>query len=96
MLKDNRFACFVVGDIRDKKGYYRNFVSNTISAFTNAGTKLYNEAILVNSVGSLPVRVGGSFGSNRKMGKCHQNVLIFYKGDISKIRDEIAQIDETT
>jgi DNA modification methylase len=37
MLKDDRFACFVVGDIRDKKGLYRNFVSDTIAAFQSAG-----------------------------------------------------------
>jgi len=87
MLKDNRFACFVVGDVRDKKGYYRNFVSNTIDAFQNAGMKLYNEAILVTAVGSLPIRVGRPFQANRKLGKTHQNVLVFYKGDVNKIRE---------
>jgi len=28
MLKQDRFACFVVGDIREKKGFYRNFISD--------------------------------------------------------------------
>ena len=86
MLKDNRFACFVVGDIRDKQGYYRNFVSDTISAFEDAGALLYNEAILVTAVGSLPIRVGRAFQSNRKLGKTHQNVLIFYKGNPKNIK----------
>ena len=36
-LKDNRFAAFVVGDVRDSKGNYRNFVSETIGAFIDAG-----------------------------------------------------------
>ncbi|MGL5097553.1 MAG: hypothetical protein ACRDD1_18340, partial [Planctomycetia bacterium] len=36
-LKPNRFACFVVGDFRDAAGYYRNFVSDTIGAFEDAG-----------------------------------------------------------
>ena len=84
MLKPNRFACFVVGDIRDKKGFYRNFVSDTISAFQGAGAKLYNEAILVTSVGSLPIRVGRQFEAGRKLGKTHQNVLVFCKGDPKK------------
>lgn len=101
MLKDNRFACFVVGDIRDKQGFYRNFVSDTISAFLDAGTKLYNEAILITAVGSLPIRVGRAFQSNRKLGKTHQNVLVFYKGDIKHIRElgevEVGDIEgETT
>lgn len=86
-LKDNRFACFVVGDIRDKKGLYRNFVSDTIAAFHAAGARLYNEAILITVAGSLPVRSARPFISGRKLGKTHQNVLIFYKGDPSKIRD---------
>jgi len=92
-LKDDRFACFVVGDIRDKKGFYRNFVSDTISAFQDAGTLLYNEAILVTAVGSLPIRIGKQFGSYRKLGKTHQNVLVFYKGDIKKIKENYKEIE---
>ena len=87
MLQDNRFACFVVGDIRNKKGIYRNFVSDTISSFLDAGMSLYNEAILVTAVGSLPIRVGKQFQSGRKLGKTHQNVLVFYKGDPKLIKE---------
>ena len=83
-LKNNRFACFVVGDYRDKKGYYRNFVSKTINAFEMAGAKLYNEAILVNSVGSASMRVTAQFNASRKFVKTHQNVLVFCKGDPKK------------
>jgi len=84
MLRDNRFACFVVGDMRDKLGYYRNFVSDTIAAFRDAGCELYNEAILVTAVGSLPIRVSSQFPVGRKLGKTHQNVLVFIKGDWRK------------
>lgn len=80
-LKPDRFACVVVGDIRDKQGLYRNFVSDTIAAFQDAGAALYNEAILVTAVGSLPIRVGKQFESGRKLGKTHQNVLVFVKGE---------------
>lgn len=80
-LHDNRFACFVVGDVRNKKGMYLNFVSDTIAAFLDCGMSLYNEAILVTAVGSLPIRVGKQFESGRKLGKTHQNVLVFIKGD---------------
>ena len=86
MLKPNRFACFVVGDIRDKKGFYRNFPAHTIEAFQDAGMTLYNEAILVTAIGSLPIRVGRQFGGYRKLGKTHQNVLVFYKGDPKAIK----------
>ena len=80
MLKENRFACFVVGDIRDKTGLYRNFIGETVNAFRAAGLSLYNEIILVNVVGTAPIRVGKPFGQYRKVGKVHQNVLVFYKG----------------
>lgn len=87
-LKDDRFACFVVGDIRDKKtGLYRNFVSDTISAFQDSGAMLYNEAILVTALGSLPIRTGRTFASSRKLGKTHQNVLVFFKGEPKKIKE---------
>jgi hypothetical protein len=91
-LKQNRFACFVVGDIRDEKGNYRNFVSHTIDAFHDAGLELYNEIILINVAGSLPVRVGRQMASSRKVGKMHQNVLVFYKGDPSQIKDIYPEI----
>jgi len=87
MLKPNRFACFVVGDVRDKKGFYRNFPAHTIDAFQDAGMTLYNEAILVTAVGSLPIRVGKQFGGYRKLGKTHQNVLVFFKGDPKTIKE---------
>lgn len=80
-LKQDRFACFVVGDVRDKKGNYYNFVGDTVEAFKAAGLHYYNEAILVTSVGSLPIRAGRQFASGRKLGKTHQNVLVFVKGD---------------
>lgn len=92
-LRENRFACFVVGDVRDKKGIYYNFVSDTIAAFQDAGAKLYNEAILVTAVGSLPIRVGKQFSSGRKLGKTHQNVLVFVKGDPRKATQDCGTVE---
>jgi hypothetical protein len=80
-LKPDRFAAFVVGDFRCKRGFYRNFTGATVAAFEAAGARLYNEAILVTAVGSLPVRVGKQFKAGRKLGKTHQNILVFCKGD---------------
>lgn len=92
-LKDDRFACFVVGDVRDKNGFYYNFVSDTIQAFKEAGMELYNEIILVNVVGSLAIRVRRQFNGGRKVGKMHQNVLVFYKGDPKKIKDNFPELN---
>jgi len=84
LLKQDRFACFVVGEVRDKKGNYYNFVGDTIQAFKDAGLHYYNEAILITAVGSLPIRAGKQFSASRKLGKTHQNILIFVKGDGKK------------
>lgn len=81
LLKDNRFAAIVVGEIRNKNGDYYNFVGDTIQAFLDAGLTYYNELILVTQAGSLPLRVRNYFETSRKIGKTHQNLLVFCKGD---------------
>lgn len=93
LLKDDRFAVWVVGDVRDKKGFYQNFPGETINAFQDAGLILYNEAVLVTSVGSLPIRVGKQFGGYRKLGKTHQNVYAFYKGNPKNIKDIFGEVE---
>lgn len=86
-LKPNRFACFVVGDIRCGDGFYRNFVAHTISAFQYCGCYLYNEAIIINPLGSLPIRAGKYFQGARKLGKAHQNLLAFFNGNPKNIKE---------
>lgn len=98
-LRNDRFACFVVGDVRDKRGNYYNFVGDTVEAFRAAGLAYYNEAILVTAVGSLPIRAGKQFAASRKLGKTHQNVLVFVKGDGKKAAQacgecEFGEIDQ--
>lgn len=84
-LEEDSFAAFVVGEIRHgKNGAYRNFVGDTVSAFVDAGTDYYNELILYTPLGSLPIRVGAQFEATRKIGKTHQNILVFVKGDARK------------
>lgn len=93
-LKDDRFAVFVVGEVRANEGDYYNFVSDTIQAFKDAGMVYYNEIILLNSAGSLPLRAGRLFNASRKVGKMHQNILVFYKGDIKKIKNNFGVVVE--
>ena len=95
LLKPDRFAVFVVGDVRDHtpSGYYRGFVPDTIAAFEAAGARYYNEAILITSAGTLPLRAGKIFQASRKLGKTHQNVLVFCKGTARKAADAIGKVD---
>lgn len=83
-LKPNRFAAFVVGDVRAPDGGYRGFVRDTEIAFERAGARLYNHAILVTAAGSLAMRTSRAFERSRKLGKTHQNILVFVKGDPEK------------
>ena len=81
-LKQDRFACVVVGNFRDTKtGHYRDLVGETVAAMREAGLGYYNEAVLVTSVGSASMRVTKQFNAGRKLCKTHQNVLVFVKGD---------------
>ena len=93
-LRDDRFACFVVGDFRDKRtGFYRNFVGDTVAAFRDVGLELYNQAILVTPRGSLPIRIAKQFTAGRKLGKTHQDVLVFVKGDPMRAARACAEIE---
>ena len=78
LLTDGGFACFVVGEVRNKKGNYIGFVPDTIAAFRDAGLDFYNEAILLNVIASAAMRADGNMKS-KKLVKVHQNVLIFRK-----------------
>lgn len=80
-LKEDRFCGFVVGEIRGPDGFYRHFVNETIAAFERAGAAYYNEAFLVSPAGTLPLRAAKQFVVSRKLGRTHQTVLIFCKGD---------------
>ncbi len=86
-LKNNRFAIFVVSDVRDKKtGFYTNFVEDTVKIFEKNNVHKYNELILIKAIGTLPIRTSAHFLTNRKTGKMHENVLVFYKGDPNHIK----------
>lgn len=76
-LKSSAFACFVVGDFRDKKGFYRGFVGETIKAFEDAGWGLYNHAILLQPLGTAMLRAGKIFEAGKKLTKVHENILVF-------------------
>jgi hypothetical protein len=84
-LKDNRFAAFMVQDVRDQKtGYYRGFICETVAAFERHGAHLYNDAILLNPTGLAAMKANKLFNRSRKLSPCHQHIVIFVKGDWKK------------
>lgn len=78
-LKVGGYACFVVGEVRDKKGYYKDFVGITKNAFNKCGMKFYNDMVLLNSIASASMRADKQFTSSKKVVKVHQNVLVYKK-----------------
>jgi hypothetical protein len=93
MLQQDRFAAWVIGEVRNKDGFYYGLVPETIQAFEAAGAKFYNEFILFTAIGTLPIRTSKQFNSGRKAGKAHQNLLVFYKGDPKKIKSTFKEVD---
>lgn len=81
LLKSGGYACFVVGEVRDKKGNYIGFVPDTINAFRKCGMNYYNEFIFKErGLFSAAFRVNNNFvRGKQKNVKIHQNVLIFKK-----------------
>jgi len=92
-LRPDRFAVWVIGDVRNDDGCYVNLPGRTVEAFEAAGARFYNDAILVTAVGSLPVRVGRQFEASRKLGRTHQNVMVFVKGDPRKATEACGPVE---
>lgn len=93
MLRNDRFACVVVGNYRDKKGFLRDLVGLTVKAMESAGARYYNDFVFVTPVGSLPIRVGKAFQATRKMGRTHQYCLCFVKGDPKKAAQRLGDVE---
>jgi len=91
-LKDNRFAVIVVGDVRDKDGFYYDYPGDIKRLFMREGMKLYNDIILSDAIGTAGMRAN-SFMRKRKVVKVHQNVLVFYKGGIETIPNDFPSLD---
>lgn len=94
-LKQNRFAVIVVGDVRDKKtGFYYDFCGDIKRIFKENGMRLYNEIILIEQTASTALRAA-RYMENRKVAKTHQHILVFFKGDTKKIKEEFQKIEYT-
>lgn len=93
MLKQDRFACVVVGNYRDKKGYLHDLVGLTVRAMESAGCRYYNDFVFVTPCGSLPIRAGKAFQASRKMGRTHQYCLCFVKGDPKKAAERLGDVE---
>ena len=84
LLKDNRFACFVVGNVRDNNGFMKDLVGLTIRLFEKYGLQFYNDIVLRQPIASASMRADKNM-KYRKTVKVHQNVLVFCKGNPKEV-----------
>ena len=96
VLNDDVFAVIVVEEIRDNNGIMYGFVPDTIQAFKDAGFLYYNEMILENRIMSLGVRCPKYFEQSRKVGRHHQNVFVFFKGNPKNIEEKFGSFTQDT
>ena len=92
-LKNDRFFVVVVGDVRDKAGAYRRLVDFTRGVLAANGLQLYNDLVLVEPIGTAAIRAPGQFKQWRKVVKTHQNILVFYKGNMQAIKENFHEIE---
>jgi len=85
-LKQNRFAILVLGDVRDDRGIYRNFLRDNITMMEQLGFHLYNELIYLQMLATAPHRAERNM-RKRKVVKTHQNIYTFYQGDPNLLRN---------
>lgn len=79
-LRQDRFACFEVQNIRDKQGNQVSFAADTVDAFEKAGASFYNHIIHVPPSASAQIKCK-MFRSSRKVVPVHSDVLVFIKGN---------------
>lgn len=95
LLRNDRFAVLTVSSVRKKQrgGPLRDLRGLTVDACQEAGLDLYNEAVLITIAGSLPIRTGKMFVGSRALGRSHQDVLVFVKGNAKRATDACGDVD---
>ena len=89
-LRDNSWACVVVGNYRSKgDDALRDLVGTTVAAFEACGLEYHNEAVLVTPVGTARMRASAQFDVKRKLCRTHQTMLTFVKGDARKATQRV-------
>jgi hypothetical protein len=81
LLAPDRYVAVVVAEARGKDGAEYGLVQDTCVALRAAGLVQQAHYILVNPLGTLPLRMGKQWAASRAPGRHHQHVLVYRKGD---------------
>jgi len=90
-LNDNCFFVVIVGDSRDGNGAYLGAEADHETFFKEQGLHIYNKVVYLESEFTRFAQAKRTLHF-RKIPKADQKVLIFYKGDMSKIKDNYPNI----
>jgi len=90
-LNDNCFFVVMTGDSRDKKGAYYCSESETELFFKENGLSVYNKIVYLECEFTRLAHAKKTLHT-RKFPKREQKIIVAYKGDISKIKDNFAPI----
>ena len=92
LLANNRFAAFVVGAVRDKRGVLRDMKKCMIDAAPDTWT-LANDAVLLTTVGTAAVRAPRQFTATRALSRTHQDILVFVKGSRKEAAQRLGDVE---
>jgi len=90
-LKDNRFFVVMTGDSRNNKGAYYGCEAEHELFFRDQGLAIYNKIIYLECEFTRLAQAKVTLNT-RKFPKREQKILVFYKGDISKIQEHFPKI----
>lgn len=86
VLNDNCFFVIMTGDSRDKNGAYYGCEAEHELFFKSQGLHIYNRIVYLESEFTRLAHAKVTL-NYRKFPKTEQKILVFYKGDMSKIQD---------
>lgn len=90
-LKDGSFFVVMTGDSRDKNGGYHCHEAETVVFFKENGLSVYNQIVYVECEFTRLAHAKKTLHT-RKFPKREQKIIVAYKGDISKIKENFAPI----
>ena len=86
VMNDNTFFVVMTGDSRDKTGAYYGCEAEHELFFKQQGLSIYNRIVYLESEFTRRAQAKKTL-NYRKYPKSEQKILVFYKGDISKIKE---------
>lgn len=93
ILRPDRFATFIVGNVRDKRGRLRSMHTLMVQACEASGLTYVQDAILVTPLGSVQTTAARAFTATRTLGRTHQEIVTVCKGSRKRATERLGDVD---